>query len=219
MNTNPEVLCCTFSGGINSSGLCWLFGDSLFERFQWFRIIETTGLPTESPSSSASFSLSIIQQLESAPLSIDWLQQSASYSISCFCVFWSTIMLGPFLLPSDLLKSIMSYHITLPFLSPGYCPHLMQGQSFWLWDGNPITLIETLSFYWRLTVQVLSLHFRTFHLKTIPLNLDSSIPPRSLVLSRELPHLPLHKVACFHSFCWHSGFQSCFPQNLIMVHP
>jgi hypothetical protein len=36
------------------------------------------------------------------------------------------------------------------------------GQSFWLWDGNPILPLDVLSLHWRWTLQVSSLHFRTF---------------------------------------------------------
>jgi hypothetical protein len=51
-----EVLYCMCVGGFISAGICSLFGGSVFERSWGSRIIETAGLPTESPF-SASFSL------------------------------------------------------------------------------------------------------------------------------------------------------------------
>jgi hypothetical protein len=66
MNTEPEIHYCMFVGGLLSTGVCWLFGGPVFERFQRSRLIETAGPPTGSPFSSASISLSLIQQQGSA---------------------------------------------------------------------------------------------------------------------------------------------------------
>jgi hypothetical protein len=43
--------------GLISAGVCCLFGGPVFERSQGSRLIETSGSPTGSPFSSASFCL------------------------------------------------------------------------------------------------------------------------------------------------------------------
>jgi hypothetical protein len=55
-----------------SAGMCCLVGGPVSERSRGSRIIETAGPPTELPSSSASFSLSLIQPQELAA-SVHWL--------------------------------------------------------------------------------------------------------------------------------------------------
>jgi len=54
------VLCCLCIRGFISTGVCCLVGDSVSERSQGSRSIETAGLPTGLPSSSASSSFSPI---------------------------------------------------------------------------------------------------------------------------------------------------------------
>jgi hypothetical protein len=48
------VLSCICVGGLISADVCCLVGGSVSERFQGSRLVETAGLPTGSPSSSAS---------------------------------------------------------------------------------------------------------------------------------------------------------------------
>jgi hypothetical protein len=72
MNTDPAVLYSMCVGGLISAGVCSLFGGPVFERFQVSRIIEIADPPTGSEFSSASFSLSLIQQLVPAA-SVHWL--------------------------------------------------------------------------------------------------------------------------------------------------
>jgi hypothetical protein len=55
------VYYCICVGGLISAGVCCLVGGPVFERSQAFGLIETVGPPTGLPSSSASFSLSLIQ--------------------------------------------------------------------------------------------------------------------------------------------------------------
>jgi hypothetical protein len=69
---DPAVLWCICVGGLISAGVCCLVDDPVFERPQWFRLIETAGPPTGSPSSSASSSFSLIQPQGSAA-SVRWL--------------------------------------------------------------------------------------------------------------------------------------------------
>jgi hypothetical protein len=57
MNTDLEVLYCMCVGGLISAGVCCLFGGPVFERSRGSRLIKTVGPLTESPFSSASFSL------------------------------------------------------------------------------------------------------------------------------------------------------------------
>ena len=59
-------------GGLISAGACCLFGGPVFERSRGSRLIETAGPPTGLPSSSASFSLSLIQQ-QGSTASVHWL--------------------------------------------------------------------------------------------------------------------------------------------------
>jgi hypothetical protein len=47
--------------------------------------------------------------------------------------------------------------------------------------------------------------------KVSHLSPESLSPPKSLVLSRESPHLSSLEDEYFHSFCWPSGFFSCLP--------
>ena len=101
-----------------------------------------------------------------------------------------------------------------PFLSMQFfqkCTVL--SQIFWLWHGNPIPSPDTLSFYWRWSLQVSSPHCRAFHQRSLPLSPESLSPPGSLVHSRGSRHLQYPEVACFNSFCWHSGLQSCYTAN------
>ena len=78
--------------------------------------------------------------------------------------------------------------------------------------------LSFLSFCWRWALQVPTPHCRTFHLRSLPLSPEYLSPPGSLVHSRRSPHRLPSEGACFHSFCWPSGLQSCFstPQYLIM---
>jgi hypothetical protein len=72
MITDPEVLYCMCVMCLISAGVCCPFGGSVSERSQGFRLIETAGLTTGSPSSSASSRLSLIQQQGSAA-SVHWV--------------------------------------------------------------------------------------------------------------------------------------------------
>jgi hypothetical protein len=71
MNTDPAVLYCICVGGLISAGVCCLVDGSVFERYGGSRLIETAS-PTVSHSTSASFSLSLIQPQGSAA-SVHWL--------------------------------------------------------------------------------------------------------------------------------------------------
>jgi hypothetical protein len=88
MNTDPEVLCCMCVGSLISAGVCCLFGGSVSERSQGSKLIETTGPPTESPFSSASFSLPQFNSRAQLLLSIGWVQISASDSFNCLLGLW-----------------------------------------------------------------------------------------------------------------------------------
>jgi hypothetical protein len=66
---NPLLMCVR---GLILAGVCCLFGGLVFERSQGSTLIETAGRPTGSHFSSASFSLSLIQQQGSAA-SVHWL--------------------------------------------------------------------------------------------------------------------------------------------------
>ena len=57
MNTDPAVLYYICVGDFISAGVCCLFGGQVFERSWGYRLIETAGLSTGSPFSSATFSL------------------------------------------------------------------------------------------------------------------------------------------------------------------
>ena len=59
-------------GGLISAGVYCLVGGPVLERSQESRLIDTAGLPIGSPSSSDSFSLSLIQSQGSAA-SVHWL--------------------------------------------------------------------------------------------------------------------------------------------------
>ena len=85
------------------------------------------------------------------------------------------------------------------------------GSVFCLWDGNPILhLMPCLSVGGGL--YKFPLHtVGHFILRFLPLSPESLFPPRSLVHSRGVPHILPPKVACFHSFWWPSGLQSCCP--------
>ena len=65
MGPDQTVLCCICGGGLISAAVCHLVGDSVSERSQGSRLVETAALPMGSPSSSASSSLSPIQPLGS----------------------------------------------------------------------------------------------------------------------------------------------------------
>jgi hypothetical protein len=58
LRTDPEVLCYICVRGLILAGVCCLVGDSVFERSQGSRLVETAGLPMGLPSSSASSSFS-----------------------------------------------------------------------------------------------------------------------------------------------------------------
>ena len=53
-------------------------------------------------------------------------------------------------------------------------------------------------------------HCRVLHQSSLPLSPESLPPPRSPVHSKASSHFLPWEVACFHSFCWPSGLQSCF---------
>ena len=74
---------------------------------------------------------------------------------------------------------------------------------FFLWDSNTIPPLDDLSFYWRWTLWLPSLHWWGFYLRSCPLIPERLSPLRSFVLSTRSP-LPPSEVACFHSFCWPS---------------
>jgi hypothetical protein len=99
MNTDLAVLCCMCVGGLISAGVCYLFGGPVFERSRGSRLIETAGPPTQLPSSSASYSFSLIQQRRSAA-SVHWLGATNSLPVTLSAVCWvfqSPVMLVPFL--------------------------------------------------------------------------------------------------------------------------
>jgi hypothetical protein len=48
-----------------------------------------------------------------------------------------------------------------------------------------------------------------------PLSPESLSPPRFLVHCRGSSNILPPKVACFHSFCWPSGLQSCSPYPIL----
>jgi hypothetical protein len=96
MNTDPEVLYCMYVRGLISVGVYCLFGGPVFERSLGARLIKTAGPPTGLQSSSASFSLSLIQQQGQQLLSTGWMEISASLSADCW-VFQRAVMIGPFL--------------------------------------------------------------------------------------------------------------------------
>jgi hypothetical protein len=77
------------------------------------------------------------------------------------------------------------------------------------WQLHPS--LDALSFCWRWTLQVFSLHYRAFHLRSFFLSSESLLPPRYLVYSRGFPHLLPVKVACFHFFCWPLQYLLMFP--------
>jgi hypothetical protein len=59
---NTTVLYCMCVGGLISAGICCLVGGLVSERSQGFRLVETAGLPTELPFSTASlFSFSFLK--------------------------------------------------------------------------------------------------------------------------------------------------------------
>jgi hypothetical protein len=64
--------------------VCFLFSGPVFERSWGFRLIETAGPPTGSPSSSTSFSLSLIQP-QGWAASVHWL--SATICLWLFQLF------------------------------------------------------------------------------------------------------------------------------------
>jgi hypothetical protein len=80
------------------------------------------------------------------------------------------------------------------------------GQNFWVWDSNPIPLLNALSFYWRRILQVSSPHCWAFHLRSLPLSSENLSPSRSLVHSRAPTPTPPTEVVYFRSLCWPSGF-------------
>ena len=92
LSPDQAVLCCICVGSLISAGICCLVGGPVSERSRGYRLIETAGLPTGSPPSSASSSFPLIQPLGSAA-SVHW---SASDSSASCWVFWRAVMLGPF---------------------------------------------------------------------------------------------------------------------------
>jgi hypothetical protein len=85
------------------------------------------------------------------------------------------------------------------------------------WQPHP--LLDALSFYWRWALQVPSPHCRAFHLRSVPLGLESLSPPRSLVHSRGSHQPPTSQGCFFHSLCWLSGLQSFPPTQYQIMSP
>jgi hypothetical protein len=103
-----------------------------------------------------------------------------------------------------------SLFLSLQFLETG----TILGQSFSLWNGDPIPPVDVLSLHWRWTLQVRPPHYRALHLMSLPLSPKSLSPPRSLVHSRGSSHLLPPEVVCFYSFCRSSGLKSCSPEKI-----
>jgi hypothetical protein len=125
MNTDLVFLYCRCFRDLISTGVCCMFGSSVFERTWGSRLIETAGPPTESPFSSASFSLSLIQQQGQLLLSICWVQITSSDSAACW-VFWRAVMI-PFC-ESSIASVIVSGLGTSPWAGSHFGP--VTGPSF-----------------------------------------------------------------------------------------
>jgi hypothetical protein len=101
-----------------------------------------------------------------------------------------------------------SLHSLIRSLFIDWLFYLFTFQEFWLWISNPVSPLEALSISWRWTIQVPFPQCWAFWLRS-PQWVLSLSPPRSLVLSRGSPHLPLTKAVYFHSFSWPSGLPFC----------
>jgi hypothetical protein len=73
LSPSPDqaVLCWICVGGLISTDLRCLVGDSVFERFWGSRLVETAGPPMRLPSSSSSSPFPI--QSQGTPASVHWL--------------------------------------------------------------------------------------------------------------------------------------------------
>ena len=152
------VLCCVRVGGLISAGICCLVGCPVSERYQGSRLIETAGPPKGSPSSLASSIFPLIQPQGSA-VSVHSLGTNICVWLLAPCwVFHRAVMIGPFLwVLYSLSNSVRPWGLHLSWVplwvccwisfSLGSSPFLslqffqtgtIMGQSFWLWDGNPI---------------------------------------------------------------------------------
>jgi hypothetical protein len=72
LRPDQVVLCCICVRGLVSAGVCCLVGDSVSERSQGSRLVETAGLPLGLPSSSASSSFYLIRP-QGSLVSVHWL--------------------------------------------------------------------------------------------------------------------------------------------------
>ena len=114
MNADPTVLNCICVGGLISAGVCCLVGGPVFERSCEYRLIETAGSPTGSPSSSAPSSFSLIQSQGSVSIfcSLGGCKYLHLTLSACCWVFRRVVMIGPFLwVLHSLSSSVRSWEV------------------------------------------------------------------------------------------------------------
>jgi hypothetical protein len=168
-----------------SMSLGCLLGSSVMERSQGSRLVETVGFPMRTHSTSISSSFYLIKSQESltsqmvgckylclSQCAACWTSQRTAMLGSCLhahhnirssvrswslSFWWIPISVGRW----TTFPPVFSPVLSLKFFKTG----TILGQNFWLWNGNPVPLLDALSFYLRCTLQVPFRHYWAFHLR------------------------------------------------------